>query len=190
MSPVQWPFTGLRAAQPGGVGAVAGAVGVSLGDADVEDGDYFGVPVVEASVCAPRLRVGRSWSPMWCGHWPGRGAGSSLSRLAGWSSTVSTQPGGGVPGGVDTPRRVSRDLAVPLPGRVLSAVAATFVGRGAERETLDAALKASPPGRRGRCWSRANRDRQDVVVLGVRKGRIRWWRGRALRGCDEDLGIP
>ena len=42
---------------------------------------------------------------------------------------------------------VSQDFAVPLPGRIASAVSATFVGRGTERE----ALHAIAEGHRHRC---------------------------------------
>ena len=59
-----------RSAKPLGL-----RVGLSCGETTVEDGDYFGDPVVEASrICALSAKVARSLSPSRSRPWPGGAA--------------------------------------------------------------------------------------------------------------------
>jgi len=43
-------------------------IGIALGDATCEDGDYFGTPVIEASrLVRDGGGAGRCWPPRWFG---------------------------------------------------------------------------------------------------------------------------
>ena len=165
-------------------------VGVSLGDADVEDGDYFGVPVVEASRLCSAAAGGEILVT------------DVVRTLAGSRGRFEFDSVGELDlKGLDHPVGVCRvvwrplvgvsDVAVPLPGRIVSAVSATFVGRTAERETLQESLKAIVTGA------------QRTVLIsgepGIGKTALSSGFARdAFEGgavvlygrCDEDLGIP
>jgi class 3 adenylate cyclase len=65
-----------------GAVAVGVRVGVSRGDATFEDGDWFGIPVVEAArLCASAAPARRS-SRRWPRRWRDLGAGMSTKRSA------------------------------------------------------------------------------------------------------------
>ena len=166
-------------------------VGVSLGDADVEDGDYFGVPVVEASRLCGKAEGGDILVTDVVRALAGsRGGFDFVSvgelELKGLDHPVEACRVAWMP-----VVEVSQDFAVPLPGRIASAVSATFVGRGAEREALHASLKAI-----------ATTAQRTVLISGepgigkttLSSGFARHaFEGGAvvLYGrCDEDLGIP
>jgi len=165
-------------------------IGISCGDADVEDGDYFGVPVVEAArLCGAaeggevlvselvRLLVGsrgdHTFSAM--GGVDLKGLGEPVAAYCvEWSDAEPAKPA--------------------LPPRLAAAKATNFVGRSIERERLETAWKAvdgegdlgigvmlvsGEPGI-GKTTLSARfaadvHDRGAVVVYGR---------------CDGDLGIP
>ena len=164
-------------------------VGVSIGDADVEDGDYFGIPVVEASRLCSKAEGGEIL------------VSDVVRALSGSRGGFEFVPVGELDlKGLDHPVQACRVLwtalenevlTVPLPGRIASAVSATFVGRAAERETLDESLKAIAAG-----------GSRTVLISGepgIGKTSLSSdFARQAFEGgsvvlygrCDEDLGIP
>lgn len=170
--------------------ALAIRVGLASGEAEVEDDDYFGVPVVEAArLCA---RAGGDEI-----------LASDLVRLLAGSREDFgfDEVGELVLKGLDQPVRTWRvgwspaeppdQLGVPLPSRVRTAAEATFVGRGHELEALRAAFQ------------RAEASGRQLVLLagepGVGKTSIACTLAREVAAdgavvlygrCDEDLGIP
>lgn len=120
-------------------------VGVSVGEVDVDDGDYFGLPVVEAArLCAHadadevlvsdlvRL-LARSRSPF------------PLEALGALELKGLAEP-------VEAHRVVWEPLpragaVVPVPARMAAARSSVFVGRTSERDVLEAAFKDASGGR-------------------------------------------
>lgn len=163
-------------------------VGVSAGDATLEDGDWFGTPVVEASRLCNEATGGQILV-------------SDLVRaLAGSRSEFAVRPLGtrelkGLPAPVaicDVDWRVPRDSTlVPLPTFVDTAPSFPFAGRteafetllGAWKETLEGARRAvlvsGEPGiGKTRLVSELVRHAHDAGTS------ILWGR------CDEELGAP
>ena len=164
-------------------------VGVSIGDADVEDGDYFGIPVVEASRLCAKAEGGDILVT------------DVVRALAGSRGNFEFVSVGELElKGLDQPVLACRvawmpleveGLAIPLPGRIASAVPANFVGRAAEFEALGGSLKVVSTGARrtvllsgepgiGKTtlsseFARSAFENDNVVLYGR---------------CDEDLGIP
>ena len=61
-------------------------IGLSVGDVTVEeDGDCFGLPVVEAQRLEAASGPGRSCARRWCAAWPGAGAAANSDRSARWN---------------------------------------------------------------------------------------------------------
>ncbi len=162
-------------------------VGVSLGEATVEDGDYFGEPVVEAA----RL----------CAHADGGQVllNAVLQQLVGSRGDHSFEPVGALElKGISEPvmtielkwQSAPAD-GVPLPERLNELPETGYVGRLAEREQL-AAL-----------WSQSRSGSRRVAMIGGEAGvgKTRLSTHLALRvygegatvlygRCDEDLGVP
>ncbi len=166
-------------------------VGVSLGDADVEDGDYFGAPVVEASRLCAKAEGGDILVTDVVRALAGSRGGFQFVSIGELELKGLDHPVGACRVAWMPAVEASQDVAVPLPGRIVSAVSATFVGRGAERETLDVSLKAIATGA------------QRTVLIsgepGIGKTSLSSGFARhafedgavVLYGrCDEDLGIP
>lgn len=165
-------------------------IGISSGEAEVEDGDYFGVPVVEAA----RLCARAEGSEILATDLVRLLAGSRGEfkfdlvgdlRLKGLDDPVHTWRVAWTP--VDPPDQ----LGVPVPPRVRAAAEASFVGRAPQLDLLRSAFqRAEVSGRQlsllagepgvGKT-SIACALAQEVAVDGavVLYGR-----------CDEDLGIP
>jgi hypothetical protein len=126
-----------EARRPAGEVAVEVRIGVAAGEVDVEGGDYFGVPVVEAArLCATagpaeilttdmvrRLVASRGGFPL-----QGRGP----ATLKGLCEPVEVWS---VDWSATTP-------VIPVPGNVVTAASATMVGRDAELEAIGAAVDA------------------------------------------------
>ena len=121
---------------------------MSSGDCDVEDGDYFGLPVVEAARLCAKAEGGEIL------------ATEFVRMLARSRSTVVLEPVGafelkGLDEPVETYRVVWSPIdpstsRPPLPARLASAVSSSFVGRGDEHEQLMTAWKAIVAGGSGR----------------------------------------
>ena len=162
-------------------------VGIALGEVTVEEGDYFGTPVVEAS----RL----------CDHAVGRQI--LLTEMA---KTLAGSRGGqrfesrgavelkGLPDPVTVVEvmwQPAADTGLPLPARLQVPHGIAFVGRAAATETLTLA------------WKRAREGARQLVFiggeLGVGKTRLATETALAAHGegatvllgtCDEDLAVP
>jgi class 3 adenylate cyclase len=161
-------------------------IGVSVGDATTEDGDYFGEPVVESA----RL----------CAHAEGGQiiVNDVVHRLAGSRDGYSFQDLGGL-----TLKGISGQVQalevqwepmlsrIELPERLRELPATGYVGRAAERERLT------------NLWGEASRASLRLALIGGEAGvgktrlathlalQVRWEGATVLYGrCDEDLGVP
>jgi class 3 adenylate cyclase/tetratricopeptide (TPR) repeat protein len=166
-------------------------IGLSTGEADVDDDDYFGVPVVEsARLCAVAG--------------DGEILAADLVRLMAGGrgghrfESVGSLELKGLDGPVAAcrvewePLSASAVTGAGLPARLESSAAALFVGRSAERGVLDAALKSAEVGGGRR-----------VVLIGGEPGigkttLVSEFAATAHAAgavvaygrCDEDLSIP
>ena len=165
-------------------------VGISLGDADVDAGDYYGVPVVEAA----RL----------CAAADGGGilATDVVRLLTGSRGGFVFEPVGELElKGLDGPVTASRvawtpldraDERPPLPSRLTSSVSVNFVGRAAEYEQLTAAWKATVASRERHVMLLSGEPGIGKTTLSARFAGHVYDDGAAViyGRCDEDLGIP
>jgi len=164
-------------------------VGIAVGDADVDAGDYFGVPVVQAA----RLCAVCDGGEVLCT--------SAVQLLGGGRSGVGFESVGELQlKGLDAPVPAVRLVATVddaddvgiLPGRLAMAVNDRFVGRELECQVLLDAWK-------GTCDDSARR----VVLMsgepGIGKTTLTAQVASALGAteavvvygrCDEDLGVP
>lgn len=171
--------------------AMAIRVGVSTGEADVADGDYFGVPVVEAARLCAMAAGGEILAADLVRMMAGARGGHrfdpvGLVELKGLEDPVAACRVGWEP---LSGREVS---GADLPVRLLRGPASLFVGRSAERRVLDDALKGAEAG-----------DGRRVVLIGGEPGMgkttlVSEFATEAHEGgavvvygrCDEDLSIP
>jgi len=122
-------------------------IGVSHGEADIEDGDYFGVPVVEAARLCSHAHGDQILTTELVRTLAGSRGGLEYEsigslQLKGLDDAVATCAV------VWTPSRTDATVDVALPARLASAAPAAFVGRVAERNRLEAALKSASGGER------------------------------------------
>ena len=167
-------------------------IGISHGDCDVEDGDYFGVPVVEAArLCA---RAGGDEILVtdvvrWVAGSRGRFTFEPLGalELKGLDGAVvvhriAWEP---LPAGAGS-------LDVPLPGAIAARANVVFVGRVGERAVLADALKAAAAARRRRIVlleGEAGIGKTTLVSSFARDAHADG--AIVLYGrCDEDLSVP
>jgi class 3 adenylate cyclase/tetratricopeptide (TPR) repeat protein len=165
-------------------------VGVSLGDADVEDGDYFGVPVVEAARLCARAEGGEIL------------VANVVRHLSGTRIGLVFEPVGPLElKGLDEPLQASRVLWAPIdpmekrpsfPARLEAARSETFVGRSAESERLADAWKGVVGGGGLRSMLLAGEPGIGKTTLAARFASDAYEQGAAVvyGRCDEDLGIP
>jgi class 3 adenylate cyclase len=160
-------------------------VGVAVGDATFEDGDYFGTPVVEAARLVAAAEPGKILTTQIARALAGARCSATfidrgLLELKGLPEPVAVcevcwQPAGS---------------SVPMPA-LLTGVGRIFVGRDAELERL------------GQLWKEAVAGERRVVFLAGEPGagktrlaaemasRAHDEGGAVLAGrCDEDLGVP
>ena len=164
--------------------------GVASGEAEFEDGDYFGLPVVEAARLCAKAEGGEIL------------ATEFVRMLARSRSTVVLEPVGALElKGLDEPVETFRVVwspidpsasRPPLPARLASAVSSTFVGRGDEHERLMTAWKAIVAGGSGRLMLLAGEPGIGKTTLAARFASevydqdVMVVYGRS----DEDLGVP
>lgn len=134
------------AARPDAAEALQIRVGIAVGEADVEDGDYFGLPVVEAARLCARAEGGEILITELVRMLARSRAKDPMERVGALELK-------GLPEAVEAHRVLWTPLptkagAVPVPTRVSSLVRGVFVGREAERNLLDDALKDAREGRR------------------------------------------
>ncbi len=164
-------------------------VGIALGDADIDDGDFFGVPVVQAARLCAKAAGGEVLCTDIVRVLTGSRVGATFESVGELELKGLSEP-------VATSRVISAepdaDATVALPPRLASAVTDRFVGRTTERERITVAWKRSATGAecRGVLVSgepgigkttltaefAANVQTDGAVVVYGR--------------CDEDLGIP
>lgn len=164
-------------------------VGVSLGDADVEDGDYFGRPVVEAA----RLCASASGGEIL--------VADVVRLLTGSRGGFEFEPVGDLAlKGFDDPVAACRVAWSPviggdqtaLPPRLAAAVNVGFVGRENEVEQLSSAWKHVAAGDGRQVLLLAGEPGMGKTTLAARfSADVRERGGHVLYGrSDEDLGIP
>ena len=128
------------AARPADAELLSIRVGIALGEAEHEDGDYFGLPVVEAARLCAKAEGGEILTTEF------------VRMLARSRSPLTLESVGALElKGIDEPVEAYRvrwaPITVsaerpPLPTRIAASLSAAFVGRDAERERLSAAWKA------------------------------------------------
>ena len=117
-------------------------IGVSLGEADAEDNDYFGIPVVEAARLCDAAAGAQVLVTDVVRRWLADVA-IMRPRVWGWRAQGSARVRCGVRG------RVGRDLSggdvsgVPLPSPLARRIGVPFVGRDTECAVLMDALKGA-----------------------------------------------
>jgi class 3 adenylate cyclase/tetratricopeptide (TPR) repeat protein len=162
-------------------------IGVSLGETNVEDGDYFGEPVVEAARLCAYAQGGQIVVNALVRQLAGSRDGHSFHSLGGLELKGISEP-------VQAfalrwePAPVT---GIALPGRLRELPPTGYVGRVAERERLD------------QLWERARAGSLRLVLIGgeagVGKTRLSTHLALQTHGegatvlygrCDEDLGVP
>jgi class 3 adenylate cyclase/tetratricopeptide (TPR) repeat protein len=165
-------------------------VGISLGDATASDGDYFGVPVIEAARLCERAQGGKILAKEIVAHLGGGRAEGSFNsvgelELKGLPEAVPTVEVGWEPLGEEGP-------SLPLPPRLREMPPGGFVGRSRERARLTELVKDSTEGSRGLALISGE--------PGIGKTRLSTHTALEARGshravvlygrCDDELAIP
>lgn len=168
-------------------------VGISVGDTDVEDGDHFGVPVVEAArLCAASESGGEILVTDIVSALSGRRGGFAFEPLGDLELKGLDEP-------VAAARVVWEPLAdadvvgqVPLPARVAAAVNPNFVGRATEHEILTAGWKRVADHGERRVMLLAGEPGIGKTTLSARfASEVHTYGVTVLYGrSDEDLGVP
>jgi class 3 adenylate cyclase/tetratricopeptide (TPR) repeat protein len=121
-------------------------VGISLGDATAAEGDYFGMPVIEAARLCDRASGGQILAKEIVAHLAGGRAGHAFKPLGdlglkGLPEPLSTVEVTWEPLG-------EQGSLLPLPPRLQGLPPVAFVGRSAERERLRALFEDACEGKR------------------------------------------
>jgi class 3 adenylate cyclase len=165
-------------------------IGLSAGEATLDEGDYFGDPVVEAARLCARAEGGQIL------------AADLVRANAGRRAVQTFVPVGelelkGLPGAVPTVEVAWAPLpgpaaGVPLPVRLQSGPATGFFGRQREVAGLDSAFKAVTAGDGRRVVLLAGEPGMGKTTLAVEVARaVHRNGGLVLYGrCDEELGLP
>jgi len=162
-------------------------VGVSLGEAAAQDGDYFGEPVVEAARLCAYATGGQIVVNDLVHRLAGARDGHSFSSLGALELKGISEP----VAAFELKWEPATPTGIALPERLRELPATGYVGRVAERERLTA------------LWDRACEGSLRLALIGgeagVGKTRLATHRALDARGegasvlygrCDEDLGVP
>ena len=161
-------------------------VGISVGEATSEDGDWFGVPVVEAA----RLCAAAQGGQILAADLVRRLAGDRAGHRFGSCDALSLKGFAEPVEACEVEWREAESPAFPLPSALSAGGGSIFVGRDSERSRLDKA------------WARAVAGEPVLVVVagepGVGKTRLLAEFAQSLRGrgtrvlygrCDEEVGV-
>ncbi len=161
-------------------------IGVCLGETTVEDGDYFGEPVVEAARLCAHARGGQIVINHHVRHIGGARHAHSFRSLGGLELKGISHP-------VQAFELQWEPLLSPiaLPERLRELPATGYVGRRPERERLT------------ELWGQACKGSRRLALISGEPGmgktrlsaylalQVRWEGATVLYGrCDEDLGVP
>src|SRR4051794_12147369 len=164
-------------------------VGLSLGDADVEAGDYFGVPVVEAARLCALAEGGEILSTDLVRLLAGTRGGYAFEALGEGELKGMDHPVAACRVGW-TPNRPSEGRP-PLPVRLASSVSTSFVGRDLEHEKLTAVWKAVTAGEHRLVLVAGEPGIGKTTLAAQFATEVYDNAGLVIYGrCDEDLGIP
>jgi class 3 adenylate cyclase len=164
-------------------------VGISLGDATASDGDYFGMPVIEAARLCDRAQGGQILAKEIVAHLAGGRQESAFRpvgdlELKGLPEALSTVEVSWEPLGEQGP-------SLPPPARLQEMPPGGFVGRTAERERLTRLIDDASEGNRrlalisGEPGIGKTRLSTHTAMEAHSQGRVVLY-GR----CDEELAIP
>src|SRR6476661_9353810 len=177
-------------ARPQGAESLSIKIGIAVGEAELEDDDYFGLPVVEAARLCAKAQGGEILTTEF------------VRMLAKSRSDVELESVGALElKGLDEPVETYRVRWAPaevrderpvLPARLASSVSANFVGRAAEVEQLSAAWKAIAAEGERRVMLLSGEPGIGKTTLSARFACAVYEQGGAVvyGRCDEDLGIP
>jgi class 3 adenylate cyclase len=164
-------------------------VGLSLGDATSTDGDYFGMPVIEAARLCDRASGGQILANELIAHLAGGRDGHTFRsvgalELKGIPAPLPTVEVSWEPLGDEGP-------SLPLPSRLQEMPPGGFVGRTAERERLTGLLYEANDGHRRVALISGEpgigKTRLSThTALDARSGGATVLYGR----CDEELAVP
>jgi len=162
-------------------------IGVSLGETNVEDSDYFGEPVVEAARLCAHAQGGQIVVNALVRQLAGSRDGHSFRSLGGLRLKGISEP----VQAYELQWEPAPVTGIALPERLRELPATGYVGRVAERERLD------------ELWEQARAGSLRLVLIGGEAGvgKTRLSTHLALRTraegttvlygrCDEDLGVP
>ncbi len=163
-------------------------VGISLGDATAADGDYFGMPVIEAARLCDRASGGQILVKETVAHLAGGRAGDALKPVGALelkglpeplaAVEVSWEPLGEAP-------------SLPLPPRLQGLPPVGFVGRAGESEHLRALFTEASEGRRRLVLlsGDAGMGKTRLATHAALEARAR---GAVVLygGSDKELGVP
>jgi class 3 adenylate cyclase/tetratricopeptide (TPR) repeat protein len=171
-----------RASEPLGV-----RIGVSLGDTNVEDGDYFGEPVVEAARLCARAAGGQIIVDDLVHRLAGSRDGHRFKSLGGLQLKGISEP----VQAFELQWEPAAGGRIALPERLRELPATGYVGRAAERDRLT------------ELWRQAQEGSLRLALIGgeagVGKTRLSTHLALQAHGqgatvlygrCDEDLGVP
>ena len=162
-------------------------IGVSVGDTTVEDGDYFGEPVVEAARLCAHAVGGQIVVNALVRQLAGSRDGHRFRSLGGLELKGISEP---VPA-FELEWEPAAGSRIALPERLRELPATRYVGRVAERARLD------------ELWGQAREGSLRLALIGgeagVGKTRLSTHLALQAHGegatvlygrCDEDLGVP
>ena len=178
------------AARPASAEPLSIRVGVAVGEAESEEGDYFGLPVVEAARLCARADGGEILTTDMVRLLARSRGGFDLElvgelELKGLESLVTAYRVRW------EPLASTENPVLPAPSRVASIARSRYVGRVSEQETLEAALKDVRAGER-RAVLLSGEPGIGKTTLAARFAMRASEAGASvLYGrCDEDLFVP